>query len=133
MYRTCGTVRQDTDDIIQRMLSACRITKDIEHEVRTSNSYCFSTETEVTRTQLSIILYIAIYPGQLSWYTDWLRAGRYGDRIPVGGEIFFSCPDRPWSPPSLLYNGYWVFPEGKKRPGRGAVPSPPSSAADKKE
>jgi hypothetical protein len=26
------------------------------------------------------------------------------------GEIFRTCPDRPWSPPSLLYNGYRVFP-----------------------
>jgi hypothetical protein len=23
-----------------------------------------------------------------------------------GGEIFRTCPDRPWGPPSLLYNGY---------------------------
>ena len=25
-------------------------------------------------------------------------------------EIFRTCPDRPWGPPSLLYNGYQVFP-----------------------
>ena len=30
-----------------------------------------------------------------------------------GGEIFRTCPDRPWVPPSLLYNGYQVFPGGK--------------------
>ena len=29
-----------------------------------------------------------------------------------------------WGPPSLLYNGYRVFPEGKERPGRDADPSP---------
>jgi len=29
-----------------------------------------------------------------------------------GGEIFRGCPDRPWGPPSLLYNGYRVFPAG---------------------
>jgi hypothetical protein len=50
-----------------------------------------------------------------------------------GDEIFRTCPDRPWSPPSLLYNGYRVFPEGKERPGRDANPSPPSSAMVKKE
>jgi hypothetical protein len=44
------------------------------------------------------------------------------------GEIFRTCPDRPWGPPSLLYNGYRVFPGGKVRPGRDAEPSPPSSA-----
>ena len=40
------------------------------------------------------------------------------------GEVFRTCPDRPWGPPSLLYNGYRVFPGGKERPGRDADPSP---------
>ena len=26
------------------------------------------------------------------------------------GENFLTCPDRPWCPPSLLYNVYRVFP-----------------------
>jgi hypothetical protein len=30
-----------------------------------------------------------------------------------GGEISRTRPDRPWGPPSLLYNGYRVFPGGK--------------------
>ena len=47
---------------------------------------------------------------------------------PDGGEIFRTCPDRPWGPPSLLYNGYSFFPRGKERPGCDADPSPPSSA-----
>jgi hypothetical protein len=45
-----------------------------------------------------------------------------------GGEIFLACPHRLWGPPSLLYNGYRVFPWGKLRPGRTADHSPPSSA-----
>jgi len=49
------------------------------------------------------------------------------------GEIFLTCPDRPWGPPSLLYNGYQVFPGGKERPGRDADPSPPFSAVVMKE
>jgi hypothetical protein len=28
-------------------------------------------------------------------------------------EIIRTRPDRPWGPPSLLYNGYRVFPGGK--------------------
>ena len=28
------------------------------------------------------------------------------------GEIFRTCPDQLWGPPSLLYNGYQVFPGG---------------------
>jgi hypothetical protein len=44
------------------------------------------------------------------------------------GEIFRTCPDRPWGPPSLLYNGYRVLLGGKVRPERDADHSPPSSA-----
>ena len=44
------------------------------------------------------------------------------------GEIFHICQDRPWGPPSLLYNGYRVFLGAKERPGRDVDPSPPSSA-----
>ena len=44
------------------------------------------------------------------------------------GEIFRISPDRPLGPPSLLYNGYQVFPGGKVLPGRDADPSPPSNA-----
>jgi len=48
-----------------------------------------------------------------------------------GGEIFCTCPDRPWGPSSLLYKWYRVFPRGKEWPGRDADPSPPSSAVVK--
>ena len=41
------------------------------------------------------------------------KFGPSGDRIPMGGEIFRTRPDRPWGPPCLLYNGYRVFPGGK--------------------
>ena len=45
------------------------------------------------------------------------------------GARFSAHPDRPRGSPSLLYNGYRVFPGGKVRPGRAADHSPPSSAA----
>jgi len=38
-----------------------------------------------------------------------------------GSQIFRTRPDRPWGPPSLLYNWYRVFP-GVKREGRGVDP-----------
>jgi hypothetical protein len=62
---------------------------------------------------------------RIARYSDSLRAGRSGDRIPVGGEIFRTRPDRPWGPTSLLYNEYQVsFPEVKWL-GRGVDhPSP---------
>jgi hypothetical protein len=38
-------------------------------------------------------------------------------------------PDKPWGPPSLLFNGHQGYlPSGVKRPGREADHSPPSSA-----
>jgi hypothetical protein len=43
------------------------------------------------------------------------------------GEIFCTLPYRPWSPPSLLYNGYQVFPVGKAA-GAWSWPPSPSSA-----
>ena len=61
--------------------------------------------------------------------TGWMVRGLN----PGCGEIFRTCPDRPWGPPSLLYNGYRVFPGGKEQPGRDADPSPPSSAVVLKE
>ena len=48
---------------------------------------------------------------------------------PGGDEIFRTCTDRPWGPPSLLYKGRRAFPGGKVRSGRAADHSPPSSAA----
>jgi hypothetical protein len=48
-------------------------------------------------------------PGYLSRYSDSLRAGRSGDRIPVVGQIFRTRPRLPWGPPSLQYIGYVVF------------------------
>jgi hypothetical protein len=63
---------------------------------------------------------------------NWLRAGRSGDRIPVGAR--FSAPvqtgPEATQPP---VQGYRVFPGGKERPGHEADPSPPSSAVVMKE
>jgi len=49
------------------------------------------------------------------------------------GRIFRTCPDRPWGPPSPLYNEHRVFPGDKERLGRDTDPSPPSSAVVVKE
>jgi len=60
-------------------------------------------------------------------YSDWLRAGWSGDRIPVGGENFRTFPDRPWNPSNLLYSRYRVSFTGVKRPGPGVDHSLSSS------
>ena len=96
-----------------------------KHRLRKCFHYSFFSSPHL----LSILPYFALFcliyiivshwsylrkePGWLSRYSDSLRAGRPGDRIPVGGEIFRTRPDRPWGPPSLLYNGYRLFPGGK--------------------
>ena len=54
---------------------------------------------------------------------SWKRWNRFecavgGDQIPVGAR-FSAHPDRPWGPPSILYNGYRVFPGVKS--GRGVL------------
>ena len=43
-----------------------------------------------------------------------------------GVEIFLTRPDRPWGPPSHLYNWYRVSFPGIKRPGRGFEHTLPS-------
>ena len=49
------------------------------------------------------------------------------------GEIFRTCSDWPRGPPSLLYNGYWVFPVGKAAGTWHGVDHPLQSSADVKE
>ena len=61
--------------------------------------------------------------------TGWTARGSNPD----GGEIFRTCPDRPWYPPSLLYNGYRFLTGCKKRPKLDADPSKISNAVIKKE
>jgi len=51
---------------------------------------------------------------------------------PGGGEIFRICSDRPWGPPSLLYNGYRVPLSEVKRLGCG-VKHPPHLAPNKQK
>ena len=57
-----------------------------------------------------------------NWTVRWSNPG--------GGEISCARPDRPWGPPSLLYNGYRVSFPGVKRCG---IYHPPSSSAEVKE
>jgi hypothetical protein len=76
--------------------------------------------------------YSQYWPGWLSQYSDWLRAGRSGDRIPVAGARFSTPVQTGPDVHSASYTmGTGSFP-GVKRPGRG-VDHPPPSIAEVKE
>jgi hypothetical protein len=81
---------------------------------------------------LNVDLYRTNGAGYLSRYSDWLRTGRSGDRIPVGGEIFRNFQSGPEAHPASCTMGTRSF-QGVKRPGRGADHPPPCSTEAKKE
>jgi hypothetical protein len=60
--------------------------------------------------------------------TSWTVRGSNPD----GGEIFRTCPDRPWGPASCTL-GTGLFPWDKEWPRREPDPLPPSSAVVMKE
>ena len=93
------------------------------------------TWIELNRTSLSLFqptnsqIYFTILslygPGWLSRYSDSLRAGRSGDRIPVGARFSAPVQTSPGAYPASCTMGTGSFP-GVKRPGRGADHPPPS-------
>jgi hypothetical protein len=58
----------------------------------------------------------SVYRLTTGWTDRGLNSGK--------GKIFHTCLARPWGPPSLLNNGYRVFPWGRTRPRRDADLSP---------
>ena len=70
-------------------------------------------------------------PGYLSRYSDSLRAGRSGNRIPVGERFSAQLQTGPEAHPASYTMGTGSFP-GIKRPGRG-VDNPPTSSAKVKK
>ena len=63
--------------------------------------------------------------GQLSRYSDLLRAGRSGDRIPVGARFSAPVQTTPGAYPASCTMGTGSF-LGVKRPGSNADHPPPS-------
>jgi hypothetical protein len=71
--------------------------------------------------------YLTVWAGWLGRYSDRLRAGRSGDRIPVKARFFARVQTGPGALPASCTMGTGSF-LGMKRPGRGADRPPPSSA-----
>ena len=86
----------------------------------------FSMELSITITNKEV--YPTCGPGSVVGIATSYGLDGPGIESRWGGEISRTCPDRPWGPPSLLYNGYRVFPGGKERPGSDADHSPTSNA-----
>jgi len=74
-----------------------------------------------------------VWARYLSRYSDWLRAGRSGDRISVDARFSALVQTGPGPHPSSCTMGTGSFPGGKEWPGHDADPSPPSSAVIMKE
>jgi hypothetical protein len=64
-------------------------------------------------------------------YSDWIRAGQPGDRIPVGARFFAHVQTGPGAHPASCTMGTGSLPR-VKQPGRGADHPPPCSAKVKK-
>ena len=99
---------------IWRMRFACWITK----ATNTHSEYVthrFSTAKWLRKGASVFVIRTLLVGGRDSSVGIATRCGLDGPGIEsrCGGEIFRTRPGRPWDPPSLLYNGYRVFPGGK--------------------
>jgi len=63
-----------------------------------------------------------MWAGYLSRYSDWLRAGRSGDRIPVGARFSAPAQTGPGTHPASRTMGTGSFPGVKS--GRGVTLTP---------
>jgi hypothetical protein len=78
-----------------------------------------------TQAEVVVLRLLFFYSG--SRYSDSLRNGRAGDRIPVGARFSAPVQTGPGAHPASYTMGTGSFP-GVKRPGRGVDHPPPYSA-----
>ena len=102
------------------------------HGIRPVGAELSHTDRQIDMTELTVAIFTYDRAFRIVYYLDRGPGSSVGIATDYGLDgrrsRFFARPDRPWGPPSLLYNGYRVFPGGKVRPERAADYSPPSSA-----
>ena len=90
------------------------------------------------RVLLLFCIYFRVNPQRADRDSSVGMATRYGLDSPGiesrwRGEIFHTRPDRPWGPPSFVYNRQWVFFRGGKAAGARHCPPTPSSVEVKEK
>ena len=73
----------------------------------------------VQSARFALQLNKCLWAGWLSRYSDWLRAGRSGNRFPVGARFSAPVKTDPWAHPASCTIGTGSFPGVKS--GRGAT------------
>jgi len=103
----------------------CNLVKFALWRVKPFLSYCVRKDRALNCFEQTAKVFCG--SGWCNLSSNSLRTGRYGDQIPMGGEILRTRPDVPCVPSSLLFSWYWVIP-GAKAAGAWRWPPTPSSA-----
>jgi hypothetical protein len=85
------------------------------------------TSDTTSRQHIYYTLSVLYGPEKLSRYSDWIRAGRSGDRTPVGARFFAHIQTDPGAHPASFTMSTESFP-GVRRTGRDADHTAHSSA-----
>ena len=120
----CGRVGSIHTDSPWRQCLQIPVQRRPYRPTRVTYDFSYHPQTNCTLTSDGYIF--LPYPwGQLILYSDSLRAGRSGDRIPVGARFSAPVQTGPGAHPASCTMATGSF-QGLKRPGRGADHPPPS-------
>jgi hypothetical protein len=126
MYQTCLTATQNKGRRYA-LTTICRTSKNlcvcvIPQKKGINIWLCYWVMLVILRSYVTTLK----EPRLLSRYSDSLRAGRSGDRIPVGARFSVHVHTGPGAHPASQYNGYRVF-HGGKAAGAWCWPPTPSN------